>query len=406
MTPGQVQDVVRERLGLDPGSLGTAEVLRAVDGRVRATRSAGVETYLALLQTPAEVNALAAELAVPETWFFRGGRRLFDALAEFVFRRTARGPSRPARVLSIPCSTGEEPYSLAVALHERNTPPDGYRVDGVDVSATHLDRATVGRYPDSSFRETGLDPRPLHFRPAGDRWELLPHLRALVHFRAGNATDPAFLADESPYDLIVCRNLFIYLSADGRKRVMAHLDRLLAADGMLCLSAAEADRLPPARFAPDGPPEFFLFRRAGAPASGVKSGVFVAPPLPSPGSRLVPKGGSTCRAAVPELPRPTFDTARSLADAGKLTEARTACERACAAHPDSADGYALLGVIHQAEGNVTAAADAFRKALYLAPEHPEALTHLAALADRRGDAEQAAALRRRLARLAAREGNP
>jgi chemotaxis protein methyltransferase WspC len=99
-----------------------------------------------------------------------------------------------------------------------------------------------------------------------------------------------------------------------------------------------------------------------------------------------------------------FDAARRLADAGNLVEARKACEKACADHPGSADGYALLGAILQAEGNATAAGNAFRKALYLVPDHPDALAHLIVLAERRGDTDQAAALRRRLARLTTRGG--
>ncbi len=414
MSSTALEAAVRERLGVDPASLGASGLARAVEARVLATRSPSVEAYLPLLLAPGEANALAGELAVPETWFFRGGRKLFDALADFLIRRVHRTPGKPARALSIPCSTGEEPFSLAVALHERLAPAGGVRIDAADVSAPQLDRAATGRFPESSFREAGFDPRPAHFGYVADRWELLPHLRQAVQFRQANVTDLNFLTGEPPYDVIICRNLFIYLTADGRKRAMAHLDRLLAPDGRMCLTAAEADRLPAGKFAPDGPNEFCVFVRTGAgstsvifpatvtpttpPAggSGAKSGVFNRPPLPPP-----PAPVPVSLPAVVPLP---FDAARRLADAGDLSEARKACEKACADHPGSADGYALLGAILQAEGNATAAGNAFRKALYLAPDHPDALSHLVVLAERRGDADQAAALRRRLARVTTRGG--
>jgi chemotaxis protein methyltransferase WspC len=290
MNPAAVEPVIRERLGVDPASLGPAVAARAVEARMRATHSPTVESYFALLLAPTEVNALAAELAVPETWFFRGGRRLFDGLADFLLRRATRGAGSPARALSIPCSTGEEPYSLAIALHERLVPPDAVRIDAVDVSASHLDRASTGRFPDASFREPGIDPRPTHFRHVADRWELHPHLRPLVQFRSGNMTDPAFLAGEPVYDLILCRNLFIYLTADGRKRAMAHLDRLLAPNGRLCLSTAEADRLPAGKFVADGPNEFCVYRRM---ESGNASAVFnppVLPPAPANGNGATGSG--------------------------------------------------------------------------------------------------------------------
>ena len=414
MTPTAVEAAVRERLCLDPASLGPSGVARAVEARVLATRSVSVEAYLPMLMVPTEVNALAGELGVPETWFFRGGRKLFDALADFLIRRAHRTPGKPARALSIPCSTGEEPFSLAVALHERLAPADGVRIDAADVSAPQLERASTGRFPDSSFREAGFDPRPAHFRHVSDRWELLPHLRQAVQFRQANVTDLNFLNGEANYDVIICRNLFIYLTADGRKRAMAHLDRLLAPDGRLCLTAAEADRLPAGKFTPDGPNEFCVFVRANA---GNSSGTFpatVTPTTPSAGGRGA-KSGVFNRPPLPPPPAPVpvpvslpavvpFDAARRLADAGHLTEARKACEQACADNPGSADGYALLGAILQAEGNATAAGNAFRKALYLAPDHPDALSHLVVLAERRGDADQAAALRRRLARLTTRGG--
>ena len=73
--------------------------------------------------------------------------------------------------------------------------------------------------------------RPAYFRAAGGSWELLPHIRAAVRFRPANLADPLFLAAERPYDLILCRNVFIYLTPEAKQRAMAHLDRLLALDG-------------------------------------------------------------------------------------------------------------------------------------------------------------------------------
>jgi chemotaxis protein methyltransferase WspC len=86
-----------------------------------------------------------------------------------------------------------------------------------------------------------------------------------------------------------------------------------------------------------------------------------------------------------------------------LAEARTACERLVQAEPQAAAAHALLGVIQMATGNTDAAATAFRRALYLDPNHAEALSHMILVCDRRGEAAQAASLRRRLAR-AAQEG--
>jgi chemotaxis protein methyltransferase WspC len=385
-----VDTVVRERLGLDPAALGPNALGRAIDARMRAAGVTDLALYAARLVTEAaERDGLAAELAVSETWFFRGGVPLFERLAGFVADRAAgRPPGTPARALSVPCSTGEEPYSLAIALHERRLARAEVAIDAADVSAPVVARAAAARYGAFSFRETGPDVRPVYFNESAGTWELLPHLRAAVHFRTANLTDPRFLADQRAYDLILCRNLFIYLTPDARLRALANLDRLLAPDGLLCVTPAEADRLPPGRFVPDGATEFGIYRRAaGAEGKTVRAPARITrPPVPVPAP------------PAPVLPDP-LGAARALADAGRLDEARTACEALICARPADADALALLGVVHLAAGRAGEAFDALGKALYLAPDHAEGLAHMATLCDRRGDRGRAAALRRRLARL-------
>jgi chemotaxis protein methyltransferase WspC len=395
-----VESVVRERLGLDPTSLGPDALGKAVEGRMSARGLSDPAVYAARLITEAaERDALACELAVSETWFFRGGRPLFDRLGAFVAERAA---AAPARVLSAPCSTGEEPYSLAISLYERFLTPNQFAIDAVDLSERALAKAAAARYGPFAFREAGGDVRPAYFRAADDGWELLPHLRGAVRLLPGNLTDPAFLAGEKPYDLILCRNLFIYLTPDAKLRAMANIDRLLALDGRLCVTPAEADRLPAGRFVLDGPPEFGVYRRVGvgsglhkilAPEKAAPISPEVTPPpksLPAP-ARPAPE-----TAAAPG----TLDAARQLADAGRLADARGAIESILRARPTDADALALLGVVHLAAGREDLAFDALRKALYLAPGHLEAMSHMAGLCEKRGDAGRAAALRRRLARAA------
>lgn len=394
-----VERVVRDRLGVDPSTLGTGAIERAVQARMIARAITEPSLYAARLMTEAaERDALAAALSVSETWFFRGGRVLFDRLAGFVLTRTGRA-AVGARVLSVPCSTGEEPYSLAIALQEQLGSPDGYTIDAVDVSEPNLARATAARYPSSSFREPGPDVRPPYFRKVGDQWELLPHIRTAVRPLAANLADPLFLAAERPYDLILCRNVFIYFTPEAKQRAVANLDRLLALDGRLCLTPAEADRLPPGRFSPDGPPEFGIYRRAGSLSS--VHAVLPADPHPTgpePPPSRVPAPPPTAPVAG------TLAAARALADAGRLADARAACEKLIRSAPGDADAFALLGVVCLASGNTDGAYDAFGKALYLVPDHPEAATHMITLCERRGQPARAAALRKRLAKLPPGDG--
>lgn len=406
MTTPPLDALVRDRIGLDPASLGTAVIPTAVHHRMTVRRTATADDYAGLLSAdPGEWAALVDELVVPETWFFRGGRPLFDHLAGWVAARAAKGPA--VRVLSLPCSTGEEPYSLAIALRERSVPPGAYQIDGIDISPKHVARAAAARFAVYSFREAGADPRPLHFRPTDDgRWELGGEVRLSVRFRQGNAIDPTLLAGESPYDLIICRHLFIYLTAAARELVASNLDRLLAPDGVLCLSPAEAARLPQDRFVPCGPPAFCVFERAATPRPGTDS---AALPVPYPRQAEPPRPYSPAdhettppQSALVDTPLPAkpdpLAAARKLADAGRLDDAIAAYEQA-ARTQTSAGGFSLLGVIELARGRPDAAARAFRRALYLDPDHPEALSHMIVLCDHRGETAQADALRRRLVRV-------
>ena len=272
-------------------------------------------------------------------------------------------------------------------------------------SPAPLASAAQGRYTAFAFREAGTDIRLTHFREQADRWEVAPHLRAAIQFRRGNATHPAFLAGELPYDLILCRNLFIYLTPDARWHAVATLDRLLAPEGWLCLTPAEADRLPPGRFVREGPPAFEIYRRGHAGEGHRRPEAVRAVPAPKtpavveqPARPPAPTPAPTPPLAAPVGSRVTVGTVRALADADRLPEAHVACARLLEEQPSSAEAYVLLGIIHQAEGHMDRAFEAFRKALYLEPDQPEALSHMIVLCDRRGDAAQARALRKRLAR--------
>lgn len=401
MTLSPVEDLVRHRIGLDPSALGAATFARAVAARIAARGAATADAYAAqLLADPAEWATLLDELVVPESWFFRGGRAYFRHLARFVRERAA---GRAARVLSVPCGAGEEPYSLAIALHEEGVTPDLARIDAVDLAPGHVARAVAGRYPAFAFREAGADPRPMYFREASPgRWELSRRPREFVRFRAGNLIDPHFLAPEAGYDLILCRNLFIYLTAPARDRAVTNLTRLLAPGGRLCLTPAEADRLPAGLFQPDGPTALAMFARADG-TTGPRSGV-IPRPAPAPRSGVIPRAAVAPVAVsdpTPAVSGTRFDppaAARDLADAGRLDAARAACEREIAAAP-TAELYSLRGVLHLAAGHPAEAEADFRRALYLDPDHPEALTHMAMLYERRGDPGPASGVRRRLARL-------
>jgi chemotaxis protein methyltransferase WspC len=389
-----VLGLLQRRTGLESGALGMQTVLAAVHSRMKALSLSDGDAYAGRLgANSAEFAALLDEVVVPETWFFRGGE-VFDYLAGYVrSAMSARPKGSVFRALSLPCSTGEEPYSLAIALIE-NGCAGGCAIDGVDISLRNLDEARRGVFGELSFRQMSPGLRSRTFRAVPGGWELDPGVRKAVRFLPGNILDPGLLESAS-YDLILCRNLFIYLGLSARQSGLANLDRLLAPGGLLGLGYAEpldrADR----RFEPTGPNEYFLYRRASPsaitlplPPMALLPAPRLAPPIPTPRNTVEPP---------PESIR-TIDRAKRAADRGSYEDAYALCAGLLQEAGPDPDVYALMGVIQQARHLTEEARHHLERALYLSPNHREALFHLLLLHQQRGDVERAAVLRRRLER--------
>jgi chemotaxis protein methyltransferase WspC len=403
-----VEKLVRERTGIDVESLGPTAFRTAVENRMKAATTAKPGDYLSLLRRDAaEWVALLDSLVVPESWFFRGGRPLFDALAKRLMEVAAtRG--EPARALSIPCGIGEEPYSLAIALRDYGAEPASVAIEGWDISPAHLARAATGRYRAFSFRHMEAGTREHHFHETTPgEWTLRPEIRRRVCVHNHNLAGAEKRNVEPPFDVILCRNVFIYLADEAKKQAIANLERWLAPDGWLCVSHAEADRLPRDRFTPEGPMKFLIYRRGASGAVSVarKSVVSGTSPQRPPTPERARPAATTAATHAKPAARPRSSTAldpllavRQLADQGQLDDALDACSRITNGRQATAAAYGLLGVIHLAKGNANDAFDAFTRSLYLDPNHAESLEHLAGLCEQRGDRSRAAVLRKRLAR--------
>jgi chemotaxis protein methyltransferase WspC len=407
---------IEQQTGMTPASLGKNTLTDVVDTRMRELGLKSQEAYAdRLTLSPTEGQILIERLVIPETWFFRSPP-LFLAVIRNIQQQIVSGRVKPFRILSLPCSTGEEPYTLAIALTEANVPQNLWSIDGIDISQNAVFAAIRGVYRDFSFRETTLALRERFFKLVGDAWELDESIRKTVRFRVANALDPNALRFEANrYDFVFCRNLMIYLTPLARQQLLEILRGLLAPGGWLAVGHAEAFQVASAGFIPTGPENAFLFTTPVAPAvsphaptnnwvnpaaaSGSSARLpGLTPPVPAPPPLAVP----------PTLPLATNPSellveARRCANLGKVDDALRACQAALVAQP-SAEGYCLLGVISQVKGDAGAAAEAYRKALYLNPKHRESLTHAMLFHRGRGDVAQADGLRRRLDELGSENG--
>ena len=186
-------------------------------------------------------RTVAEALTINETSFFRD-RGLFTTFAERLLPDliVARKDQRRLRIWCAGCSTGQEPYSIAMMVDEQTRKLSGWQVEilATDISRPVIDSARRGLY--SQFEvQRGLPVAMLlrYFRREGDVWQISEYLRAKVAFRTQNLVFG--FGELGSFDIIFCRNVLIYFDPATKQRVLANLRRVLADDGYLALGAAE-----------------------------------------------------------------------------------------------------------------------------------------------------------------------
>ncbi|MGD0940277.1 MAG: protein-glutamate O-methyltransferase CheR [Terracidiphilus sp.] len=201
--------------------------------------------HLKAKKNPLLERSIAEAMTINETSFFRDGRPfellrtgLLPALIES--RRMVRG----LRFWSAACSTGQEAYSLSMLLHEHFPLLAGWnvRIEGTDISAEVVERASAGRYHRIEINR-GLPARFVvqYFEHVGEDWTVKPEIRKLCNFRQANLCSPSlpFNRAEDRFDVIFLRNVMLYFSQETRKALLAGIHRLLAPDGILFLGSSE-----------------------------------------------------------------------------------------------------------------------------------------------------------------------
>ena len=407
----KLETLLKSLIGLDASTLGRGAIERAMRQRLKACAMDEEAYWTHIRQSPAEQHALIEAIVVPETWFFRYPES-FALLATQARQLQSRRPAgQPLRLLSLPCSTGEEPYSIAIALLDALLSPEAFQIDALDVSLRAIEMASQGRYGANAFR--GDDPaiRERYFqREADGSHRIHKHIAAMVNFQRGNILDSIVPPNLMDYDIIFCRNLLIYFDRPTQLRALTNLKRWLRADGLLFAGPAEAGMLNQQGFESLDSAHSFAFRRSHTPA--IPAAPRLVTPLPtkpmaSAPRSLAPQSAIATRHVAPAPamqsdPRPRPDAAAgmsqiiALANAGREAEALNACVAQLANHGPSADLHFWWGLVCDGAGQTDAALRQYRKSLYLEPYHARALAHLAALLGMQGDHSGAARLQQRL----------
>lgn len=411
---------------------GDSAIEHVLDGR---RRSLGQDTEAEYAEYwrrhDAEKNDFLEQLLVGETWFFREWPA-FGLLGEWIRSTFSHYTHRnPLRILTLPCATGEEAWSIAAVVLESGLDSRSVVIDALDISLSSVEYAARGLYPQRRLRTQPLERWAHLFVPQpGNLLRISDGLRPLVRFGQANAMDRDSLLKRDRYDVIFCRNMMIYMGIEARTQVCRTMSQCLRSDGLLFLGHAEtvpagvglikkhdacafawtkdegagkpvikpiAARLPPqAVMKSDNPRD-----GTQAPVGNTRPAISKpdGPPLLRPlvGNQPVQAGAAqpTAGDAIAQ-PKIDLDQLQRLGNLGRYDEALRLVETPSATQSLDPDIHAFAGVLLGALDRKSEAMVRLRRAIYLDPSHAESLTHLALLLEERGDLAEAKRLRARL----------
>lgn len=242
--PRLLRDLVHERTGIFFEDDRLAGLLEKLHDRAVSQGCASYLDYYYILKydarAPLEWRRVLDAFSVQETYFWREDDQL-RALTEHILPAWF-GPGRggPLRIWSAACATGEEPYSIMMAIREAGW--DGHPIEIVasDASETALAKARLGVYRERSFRALPLALREKYFTPVPGGLQLDAGIMARVGFHQVNLADPAQAGAFASSPVVYCRNVFIYFSPASIARVVAGIAQRMPPGGHLFVGASES----------------------------------------------------------------------------------------------------------------------------------------------------------------------
>ena len=248
---------------------------RRLTERIAATDSGSFQSYFATLRSDAdhEIEHLVNTFTVNETYFYREDHQLRCMTSNLLREITRRKKTGDAiRIWSIPCSTGEEPYSIAMWLMENWIGVDNYNIEivGSDIDTQALKAAAAGVYGARALMRLSSDVIDRFFeRIEGDQVRIDPGLRDSVQFTRANLVDGPDMAHYRDFDIVFCRNVLIYFDDASRRIAAENLYHCLRPAGYICLGHSETmSRISPlfrvCRF-----PEAIVYQRPEAERDGI-----------------------------------------------------------------------------------------------------------------------------------------
>ncbi len=398
--------LVESRIGLHFSDQNWGGLKQGLDDALRALHTGSMEELFDLLEeAPTDGRpwqVVAEALTIGETFFFRHPaqlRLIIDTLLPRAMK--ARKGEGPLRLWSAGCSTGEEPFSLAILYADSELGRSGFPLEilATDLNPQSIEKARLGRFGAWAFR--GVDPglRATHFQSAGAQWEIADRHRTRVQFRIQNLLDPAQEASalHTRFDVILCRNVLIYHPSHVIQHILDLFAQALRPEGVLLLGLSDLGSLRPTGFKVDVQGDALALRPLEGEALRPASPLPIAPPLytmPASSPRP-PKPAASRPSAPPSQPSgPSTEAAwithlNGLAEIGSretLSQLETALQR----FPRSSRLHYLRSLLLSDRGDQGGSFAALEKVLSLDPAfvvaHVDRARHLESLGNLPGAA--------------------
>jgi len=394
-------NIIIKYLGLNVDSIGSDNIERSIDSVLSrhgiALNGAAVPDFDV---SSGLITELIDEITVPETWFFRDSES-FKYLRDYSTKKFLNN-TQEIKILSVPCSTGEEPYSIAMTLLAAGFEPFRIIIDAIDINKICIEKAEAGVFGNNSFRN-GIEPDLLFFDVIDNAYVIKDTVKRCIRFECCNALEPSTFKNDIKYDIIFCKNLIIYLTEDARKQLLANLENHLAPDGLIFAGHTEALAIQKFGFEPVKPLRAFACKRTLNTVTDSHSALKPLSTLAQP--EIKPKieaKHSTKRLYAKQhknevKPNPnstvelnvSIEDIKRLADSSDFKSAEKLCRSYLRSNSANAEVFSLLGLVQSAMGNTEAGEESFNKALYLDPDNYDALMNLGLLFENRGDKSKA-----------------
>ena len=352
-----------------------------------------------------QMEILAAHLTISETYFWREPQ-VFAALTDFILPELIRSKGRvqgarckaqgerSIRIWSAGCSTGEEPYSIAIALHKTIPKIEEWNITilATDINTKALNKATTGTYGAWSFRNSPAWLKSNYFIQKEDRqYEIIPHIKKMVSFTCLSLAEMSAISNTGSMDFIFCRNVLMYFTPDWISKIANSFYQDLTEDGWFIVSSCELSSQVFPQFTTVNFPGAVLYRKGknGSVHSFDLHSIAILEPQepfnnPTHSTHFQPQSQSQSQPQFQPQPQPQpqplqpvseetstdkIFSIRLLADQGHLEEALLKCGEAIASDKLAPGLYFLRASILQELGKSIEAIASLKQAIYIDPDY-------------------------------------